>query len=83
MEKRGAHPQQFLRTFQSSGISDVMEVYGSLDNVAMVTLAPELEGSQPVVRELSQRGVTVSLGAPTQDDALFSFQNSTPVRCHL
>lgn len=63
MEKRGAHPQQFLRTFQSGGIGDVMEVYGSLDNVAMVTLAPELEGSQPVVRELSQRGVTVSLGA--------------------
>lgn len=61
-EKKGAHPQQFLRTFQSGGIEDLMEAYGSLDNVAMVTLAPELAGSHSVVRELCQRGITVSLG---------------------
>lgn len=62
MKKRGAHPEQFLRTFRSGGIKDLMEVYGSLDNVALVTLAPEMEHSQSVVRELSQRGITVSLG---------------------
>lgn len=62
MKKRGAHPEQFLRTFRSGGIKDLMEVYGSLDNVAVVTLAPELEHSQSVVRELSQRGIAVSLG---------------------
>lgn len=62
VEKKGAHPERFLRTFQSGGIADLMEVYGSLDNVAIVTLAPELAGSQSVVRELSQRGITVSLG---------------------
>uniref|UniRef100_A0A8C2WF61 N-acetylglucosamine-6-phosphate deacetylase n=1 Tax=Cyclopterus lumpus TaxID=8103 RepID=A0A8C2WF61_CYCLU len=61
-EKKGAHPERFLRTFQSGGIEDLMEAYGSLDNVAMVTLAPELAGSQSVVRELCRRGVTVSLG---------------------
>lgn len=62
MEKKGAHPEQFLRAFQSGGMEDLMEAYGSLDNVAMVTLAPELARSQSVVRELSQRGITVSLG---------------------
>lgn len=61
-EKKGAHPERFLRTFQAGGIDDLMAAYGSLDNVAMVTLAPELAGSQSVVRELCRRGVTVSLG---------------------
>ncbi|TDH03362.1 hypothetical protein EPR50_G00162450 [Perca flavescens] len=62
VEKKGAHPEQFLRTFQSGGIKDLMEAYGGLDNIAMVTLAPELGGSQSVVKELCQRGITVSLG---------------------
>ncbi|KAM9394387.1 N-acetylglucosamine-6-phosphate deacetylase [Pholidichthys leucotaenia] len=61
-EKRGAHPEKYLRTISSGGIQDLMEVYGSLDNVAMVTLAPELANSQSVVRELCQRDITVSLG---------------------
>eukprot|EP00066_Takifugu_rubripes_P009466 XP_003976437.1 PREDICTED: putative N-acetylglucosamine-6-phosphate deacetylase isoform X1 [Takifugu rubripes] len=61
-KKKGAHPQPFIRKFHSGGIDNLMEVYGSLDNVAIVTLAPELEHSQSVVRELSQRGITVSLG---------------------
>ncbi|XP_035471763.2 N-acetylglucosamine-6-phosphate deacetylase isoform X1 [Scophthalmus maximus] len=64
VEKKGAHPEQFLRTFRSGAgsLDDLMEAYGSLDNVAMVTLAPELSGSQSAVRELCRRGVAVSLG---------------------
>lgn len=62
VEKKGAHPEQFLRTFQTGGIEDLMEAYGSLDNVAIVTLAPELSRSQSVVEVLCQRGITVSLG---------------------
>lgn len=66
-EKKGAHPEKYLRTFKSGGLEHLMEVYGSLDNVAIVTLAPELPGSQSVVRELSQRGITVSLGHSAAD----------------
>lgn len=66
-EKKGAHPEKYLRTFKSGGLKHLMEVYGSLDNVAIVTLAPELPGSQSVVRELSQRGITVSLGHSAAD----------------
>uniref|UniRef100_A0A3P9MB18 N-acetylglucosamine-6-phosphate deacetylase n=1 Tax=Oryzias latipes TaxID=8090 RepID=A0A3P9MB18_ORYLA len=66
-EKKGAHPEQFLRTFQPGGFQDLMETYGSLDGVAMVTLAPELSGSRTVVRELCQRGIKVSLGHSVAD----------------
>lgn len=67
LEKKGAHPERYLQTFRSGGMEDLMEAYGGLENVAMVTLAPELPHSQSVVRELSQRGVTVSLGHSVAD----------------
>ncbi|XP_070837466.1 N-acetylglucosamine-6-phosphate deacetylase [Chaetodon trifascialis] len=62
VKKKGAHPEHLLRSFTSGGTKDLMDVYSSLENVAIVTLAPELPCSQSVVRELSQRGVVVSLG---------------------
>ncbi|CAL8301577.1 unnamed protein product [Merluccius merluccius] len=69
LEKKGAHPERFIRTFGGpggpggpGGVDHLLEVYGCLDNVAMVTLAPELAGSQSVVEELCHRGIRVSLG---------------------
>ncbi|KAM6962449.1 N-acetylglucosamine-6-phosphate deacetylase [Aplochiton taeniatus] len=64
MEKKGAHPGKYIRTFQSGGIEELFETYGALDNVIMVTLAPELMNSKSVIQELIQRGITVSLGKP-------------------
>lgn len=61
-EKKGAHPERFLQTFSGPGLSDLLRTYGSLDAVSVVTLAPELEHSGAAVKELSQRGITVSLG---------------------
>lgn len=61
-EKKGAHRSDFIRTFSTGTVEDLMEVYGSLDNVSIVTLAPELANSQTVVAELAGRGITVSLG---------------------
>uniref|UniRef100_A0A3P8VRX8 N-acetylglucosamine-6-phosphate deacetylase n=1 Tax=Cynoglossus semilaevis TaxID=244447 RepID=A0A3P8VRX8_CYNSE len=61
-EKKGAHLHKYIRSFKSDPVLKLKEVYGSLDNVAVVTLAPELNGSQLVVRELCGRGITVSLG---------------------
>ncbi|XP_076121700.1 N-acetylglucosamine-6-phosphate deacetylase [Alosa pseudoharengus] len=65
-EKRGAHPPKFLRSFEA-GVTDLLEIYGKLDNVAMVTLAPELANSGPVIQELVRRGITVSVGHSMAD----------------
>ena len=44
------------------GFETVQEMYGCLDNVAMVTLAPELENSCDAVEGLTDRGIVVSVG---------------------
>ncbi|GAA6081823.1 N-acetylglucosamine-6-phosphate deacetylase, partial [Tachysurus ichikawai] len=66
-EKRGAHPPQFLRSFTKGGVADLFETYGQLENVAMVTLAPELPNSGPAICELARRGIAVSLGHSMAD----------------
>ena len=37
-------------------------MYGSLENVRIVTLAPELKNAIEVIEELTKSGITVSLG---------------------
>lgn len=61
-EKRGAHPEAHLRSFEANAFDDVLATYGSLDNVRIVTLAPELGRSHEVIRALTARGICVSLG---------------------
>ncbi|KAM5152586.1 N-acetylglucosamine-6-phosphate deacetylase isoform 1-T1 [Mantella aurantiaca] len=61
-EKKGAHPERCLRSYSGRGFSEVMETYGTLDGVSIVTLAPEMERSKEVIKELVQRGICVSLG---------------------
>lgn len=39
-----------------------METYGNLDNVSIITLAPEKKNALDVIEELTRRNVTASLG---------------------
>lgn len=56
-----------MRSF-TGGIDDVIRTYGGdLSHVAIVTLAPELGGAAQVIRELTARGVVVSLGHSVAD----------------
>ncbi|XP_048775736.1 N-acetylglucosamine-6-phosphate deacetylase-like isoform X2 [Ostrea edulis] len=61
-EKKGAHDVDLIQTF-NNGISDVTKCYGEdLTNVAIVTLAPELDKSSEIIRALVNRGIKVSVG---------------------
>nr|XP_035939096.1 N-acetylglucosamine-6-phosphate deacetylase isoform X2 [Halichoerus grypus] len=66
-EKRGAHPEAHLRSFEANAFHDVLATYGPLDNVRIVTLAPELGRSREVIRALAARGICVSLGHSVAD----------------
>ena len=59
--KKGAHPVDCIRDLRN-GFQDILEMYGSLDDVAIITLAPELDEDCSVIKECSKRGIAVSLG---------------------
>ncbi|XP_049286293.1 N-acetylglucosamine-6-phosphate deacetylase [Anopheles funestus] len=59
--KKGAHPPECIKEFDQ-GIVTVRDVYGSMDNVQIITLAPEKAGATEVIQELSNNGITVSVG---------------------
>ncbi|GFS46608.1 n-acetylglucosamine-6-phosphate deacetylase [Trichonephila inaurata madagascariensis] len=63
-EKRGAHPIQHVKSLKN-GIDDVINTYGTLYNIRIITLAPELDVKGSVIEELVRQGITVSLGHST------------------
>lgn len=63
-EKKGAHLVECIADIKN-GLSTLLDIYGNLDNVAILTLAPELQGAYEVIRPLTERGITVSLGTET------------------
>ncbi|XP_074650123.1 N-acetylglucosamine-6-phosphate deacetylase-like isoform X2 [Tubulanus polymorphus] len=60
-EKRGAHPEEHLTRYDN-GFSDVLSTYSTLNNIRIVTIAPELLKSVEVTQELVKRGIVVSVG---------------------
>ncbi|XP_026747224.1 N-acetylglucosamine-6-phosphate deacetylase [Trichoplusia ni] len=64
LAKKGAHMEEYIRT-PDKGLKTVEEVYGSLDDVVIVTLAPELPGATAAIKELTDLGIKVALGHST------------------
>ena len=64
LEKRGAHPPQCILPIKE-GFKDLCEVYGDLEKVCLVTVAPELDNALSVIQELKKRNITVSIGSFT------------------
>ena len=67
-QKRGAHPEQFLQPLTPDVMAAVIGPYG--EQVAIVTLAPELEGKGETIRYLMQHlpKAVVSLGHSLASD---------------
>lgn len=62
-EKRGCHPENLVvSSFGNNPIETIKSVYGSTDNIAIVTIAPELEGAKEAIEHLVAVGTTVSVG---------------------
>ncbi|XP_071787107.1 N-acetylglucosamine-6-phosphate deacetylase-like [Asterias amurensis] len=62
-EKNGAHPVDLIKDCTNlNSFEQIEDVYHSLDNVSIVTLAPESCQISKVISKLSNKGVVVSLG---------------------
>jgi len=60
--RRGAHREEHLKLEASSG--GLAALYGEvcLENVSIITLAPELPGALEVIEEAATKGIVVSVG---------------------
>ncbi|KAJ0407691.1 hypothetical protein ATCC90586_001873 [Pythium insidiosum] len=61
VERKGAHDPGVLLA-PTRGISSLEERYSSLEHVAIVTLAPELEGALATIEALRAKGIVPSAG---------------------
>ncbi|XP_041973166.1 N-acetylglucosamine-6-phosphate deacetylase [Aricia agestis] len=59
--KKGAHADVFIKN-PEKGLDTVLETYGAIDNVIIVTLAPELPGALDAIKGLTKMGVRVAVG---------------------
>eukprot|EP00750_Incisomonas_marina_P015082 INCI18073.4.p1 GENE.INCI18073.4~~INCI18073.4.p1 ORF type:complete len:540 (-),score=100.35 INCI18073.4:8-1558(-) len=60
-QQKGAHEVEAL-AHPTEGMASILERYGSLEGVRLVTLAPELDGAIDAIRGLKERGIIISIG---------------------
>jgi N-acetylglucosamine-6-phosphate deacetylase len=60
-QRKGAHDEKVLLA-PTKGVVSLVERYGTLEGVSIVTLAPELEGAFETIDELRKKGIVVSAG---------------------
>ncbi|KAI4500356.1 hypothetical protein M0802_004773 [Mischocyttarus mexicanus] len=61
LHKKGAHPEKYIKNFDH-GFKSLIDMYGTLENVCLLTLAPEISNAMPVINELCKRNIKVSVG---------------------
>jgi N-acetylglucosamine-6-phosphate deacetylase len=85
-ERRGAHPEQHLAAPSLAALAARIAGFagGPAGDIALVTLAPELEGAAAVIAELRGLGVVVSLGhsAANERQAAAAFEAGVSMLTH-
>ncbi|KAJ3386121.1 putative N-acetylglucosamine-6-phosphate deacetylase [Lobulomyces angularis] len=85
-EKKGAHQEKVLKS-ATNGIKDFQEVYGmkNLNNIKIITLAPEVEGVNDTISELVKRNIVVSIGHTSSSvkDSERAIENGATLVTHL
>jgi N-acetylmuramic acid 6-phosphate etherase/N-acetylglucosamine-6-phosphate deacetylase len=79
--RSGTHPVEHLRAPDLALLNQLLD----LDDVAMMTIAPELPGALPLIERCRERGITVSLGhsAASADQAAMGFEAGARAVTHL
>ncbi|XP_031554575.1 N-acetylglucosamine-6-phosphate deacetylase-like [Actinia tenebrosa] len=66
-DKRGAHKEHLIKNLENINIKDLENFYGSLDDVSIITIAPEVAGDMDIITKLAKRKIVVSVGHSTAD----------------
>lgn len=66
VQKKGAHPAHHIRDLLQA-YQSVELTYGNLDNISIITLAPELTNSDDVIKKIVENDIVVSLGHSIAD----------------
>lgn len=85
VEKKGAHPTECIRDLEPDGFSTLLSTYGSLDNIAIVTLAPEKPQALEVIQKLTEKGIIAAVGhsMATLQDGEAAVQSGSNLITHL
>ena len=81
-DRRGAHPAQHLAMPTPAALQE--RIAGFENEIALLTLAPELPGALELTRQLAERGVVVCLGhsAATEAQAEAGFEAGVRMLTH-
>ncbi|WP_130805972.1 N-acetylglucosamine-6-phosphate deacetylase [Senegalia massiliensis] len=81
-EHKGAHPVNFMRELKLDEIKKLIEV--SKDTLKVVTIAPEKENSEEIIKYLKEKGIETSIGHTnaTYEQTIDAIKNGAQIGVH-
>ena len=67
VKKNGAHPVKYIQEKCLTTEKEIENFFGSIDNISIITIAPELENAKDMIRILTHNNVICSLGHSVSD----------------